>query len=98
MKPEELPPHLFAARPHLVRFIEIAESYGLSQLEASLLYVYSHAPDHIVFGANTTAQVKQIIGVLQREPAQASWIKEMEDAFRNVEEEIIDPRLWKKIQ
>lgn len=98
MKPDALPPHLSHARPYLERFVDIAQRHHLSQLEATLVFSLEHCrADKIVFGAETRMQLVQILDTANRaKTLSGKWISEMEEAFREIGNNIVDPSVWKK--
>ena len=96
MQPEALPTHLSAARPHLDRFIQLSRQYGLSQLEAALLFSCGSRAQHVIFGAESQTQVAQILSIVERKEIPVDLLKEIRKSFQNVERNIIDPRLWTK--
>lgn len=97
MSPDRLPAHLAQARPFLERFIAIADKYGLSPLEAALAFVLHSRTDHIVFGAERSEQLAEILEAAGRVSASyEACVEELEGVFKHVEKSIIDPTLWKK--
>ena len=96
MEPEALPPHLAVARPQLEQFIELSKQYGLSQLEAALLFAYSSRAQHVIFGAESQTQVAEILSIVERKEMPVDLEKEIRESFQNVERAILDPRLWTK--
>ena len=98
MDPKRLLAHLSHTRPYLERFIEIAKRRELSQLAAAFGFSYLHCrAEHIVFGVDSLAQLKEILDVAGRTPsAPAPWIDELAATFKDVDRSVVDPRLWKK--
>ena len=99
MDPEHLSPHLTHARLSLEQFTEIAKQHDLSQLEAAFGFAYRHCrADHIVFGVDTVAQLKEITSAPERLSAEhAPWIDEIVSAFQTMDRTITDPRSWKTV-
>ena len=97
MDPKKLPPHLSHARPYLETFAEIAQRHGLTRLSAAFGFAYLHCrADHIVFGVESLAQLKEILEVAGKMSAPAPWVDELAAAFKDVDRSVVDPRLWKK--
>ena len=99
MDPEHLPPHFAHARRSLEQFTEIAKRHDLSQLEAALGFAYLNCrADHIVFGVDTVAQLKEITSALERLSAEHTlWVDEIISAFQTMDRTITDPRSWKTV-
>ena len=96
MNPDAVPPHLSAARPHLERFIEISQRHNLSQLEAALLFAYSSRAQHVIFGAESHAQVEEALAIVKNKTMPVDLIEEIRESFQDVDRSIIEPRLWTK--
>ncbi len=62
MNPADVPPHLASARPYVEAFQKIARQFGLSPLQAALLFVlHAHPTNLVVFGVKTLQQLSEII-------------------------------------
>ena len=97
MQPENLPPHLSHARAYLERFIGISHAHGLSQLEAALIFTLHSRADHIVFGTEAKEQLTEILSIARYADTFASdLIEEMRESFRDVDEAVVNPSIWKK--
>ena len=96
MDMESVPPHLSAARPHLEKFIEMSRRHGLSPLEAALLFAYNSRAQHVIFGAESSAQVADILSIIEGKKMPVDLRREIRESFRDVETAILDPRLWTK--
>ncbi|MDE1919361.1 MAG: aldo/keto reductase [Patescibacteria group bacterium] len=97
MEPERIPPHLAHARPLVEEFRKIATRHGLSPIEAALLVVYQSSASFIVFGAETSAQVKEILAIGERLPSMATeCAEEIQKAFPAVDRSILNPSLWNR--
>jgi len=96
MAPDEIPTHLLPAKQYVEMFRVIATSHHVSVLQAALAYVDAHSGiDHIVFGAETSGQLNEILEEYSKK-APTGLIEELRDAFDNVDSTIIDPSQWKK--
>ena len=87
---------LKSARPHLERFIQLSHAYGLSQLEAALLFAYNSRAQHVIFGAESQMQVAQILSIVEHKEMPVDLLRDIRESFQDVERAIIDPRLWTK--
>ncbi|MEK7531878.1 MAG: aldo/keto reductase [Patescibacteria group bacterium] len=100
MQPDQLPAHLAHLRPHLERFIGIAKRYQMSPVEAALRFVDVKCPaDYIVFGVDTTAQLKEDVGIMAvpSSTIESIWIAEMREVFKDINHGAVNPSLWSKI-
>ncbi|MBI2610909.1 aldo/keto reductase [Candidatus Kaiserbacteria bacterium] len=95
MELTQLPPSLSSARPYLERFIAVASRHGLSRVEAALGFVLAEEQiPHIIVGAVSAAQVRELssAGVLSYDV-----VAEMRELFKDVPDEVRDPRLWTNV-
>lgn len=94
MEPEQLPAHLSSARPYLEKFIAVAVSHGLTKVETALGFVLAETRiAHIVVGAATVAQVRELSSVGVLSDRVVARIREM---FKDVPYDVRDPRVWSK--
>lgn len=94
MEPDQLPDALAAAEPYLKQFRAAASRHGASPLESALGFVLAeHRIPHIVVGAVSPAQVRELASVRAASP---ELVAEMHELFHDVPATIADPRLWKK--
>lgn len=97
MEPDQIPQHLAHARPLIELFTEIARRYDLSPLEASLLFAYRSQASYVVFGTETSAQLKEILAIRERLPFMATeCVAEIRKAFPEVDRAIVNPSLWNR--
>lgn len=97
MEPDQVPPHLARARALVETFTEIAKRHQLSPLEAALLFAYRSRASYMVFGAETSAQLKEILAVGERLPfMNADSVEEMRKAFSVADRAIVNPSLWNR--
>jgi aryl-alcohol dehydrogenase-like predicted oxidoreductase len=94
MEPSTIPEPLAAARPLVSRFREIAQAHGLSPAAAALFFSHEKSgAAYTVLGAETAAQLKENVSL--QAPADAErFLQEIEDAFPEVPESIVNPSLW----
>ncbi len=99
MTPESIPAHLEHAKGHVARFQAIAQRYGLSPYEASLIFVHQQPHiEHIVFGVETLPQLEDIFRVakMAEEGSPEDFLQEISQAFKNVDRAVVNPSLWNK--
>lgn len=98
MTPDKLPKHLSSLRPHLEQFITIATRYNLTQTQAALRFVrLACQAEHIVFGVETLAQLKEDIST-ETTPVDSGLVTEMREVFKDLNRGAINPSLWSKIK
>lgn len=99
MEPDQIPPNLAHARPLVEKFADIAKRYRFVPLEAALLFAYRSRASYVVFGAETNAQLKEILTIGERLPFMATeCVAEIRKAFSEVDRAIVNPSLWSKIK
>lgn len=97
MEPDRIPAHLAHARPLVEKFVEIAQRHRLSPLEAALVFAYCSRASYVVFGAETSAQLKEILAIGERLPAMnTNCVEEIREAFPTVDRAIVNPSLWNR--
>lgn len=97
MEPNRIPPHLAHARPLVEKFVEIAQRHRLSPLEATLVFAYRSRASYVVFGAETSTQLKEILAIGERLPSMnTNCIEEIREAFPTVDRAIVNPSLWNR--
>lgn len=98
MEPSEIPAHLSHARAYVEKFREIARQNSLSPSKAALLFSFVRSrAHHIVFGAETTAQITENITAVEG-AKEEPWMRDVEESFKNIERAVVNPSLWSKIQ
>ena len=91
-----MPEHLEKAKPILKKLDEISAETGYSRIELAIGYVKNQEGiDHLVFGIRDIEQLKQDIEAFQMNLS-ADVINALEDAFIDVDTDIVVPSLWKK--
>lgn len=98
MLPEQLPAALSALAPYLARLHQTSASYGSSSLQAVLGWMLLRHPEsHILFGAETAAQVRQNIDFAMQGATLASSLhKELDEIFPPQLPELLNPALWRR--
>jgi len=82
------------AKEGIDAFGDIAKKFGMTRPELALGYAkieFRHAK--ILFGAETSKQIAENLR-LWTSPLPPEIIKEIKEMFRNVEEKVINPKLW----
>ncbi len=94
MNPADVPPHLLHARPYVEAFQKIAQQFGLSPLQAALLFaLHAHPTNVVVFGVKTLPQLHEIIAA-----ARTLLPNGYLDAVRALPvppDTVVNPTLWK---
>lgn len=97
MEPDQIPPYLAHARPLVETFADIAKRYRLTPLEAAFLFAYRSRASYVVFGAETNAQLKEILAIGERLHAMtADCVAKIRKAFSAVDRAIVNPSLWNR--
>ncbi|MBI1984717.1 MAG: aldo/keto reductase [Candidatus Wildermuthbacteria bacterium] len=97
MDEAKIPGHLSGTKKYLKEFDDIIARYGLSRLEASLMFSASEPGiDHIVFGVDTKEQLDEDMNVIADLHYYPACIAELRDRFSRIKESVIFPSLWKK--
>jgi len=97
MKDEEIPWHLSEAKWYLHDFDIIINKYGLSRLQAALLFVYNHKYiDHAVVWVETVQQIAEDIEVINKQIDLDKCYQELKNKFSDVNKIIFFPSLWAK--
>lgn len=95
MDPEHLPQKVFFAKDYIKRFLDICREYHLDPLQAAIGYVGCKKEiDYVVFGVDNIDQLKEYLS-LKDVKFPSKMIVDMEQAFDNVEERLVNPALWK---
>lgn len=92
----ELPQDLRIAKKSLKKLIDITNNYQLDIAELAALFVRD-TPEisSMVIGAESIAQVKKNIEILNKNPLNKEIREVILEDFAEVPKKIIDPRLWK---
>ena len=89
-----VPAYLSVAKPYLDQFRAIARDADRSPLAAAFQYACVRSPaQHIVFGVDSIEQLREIVR-LANEAKDEPWMTTIEETFRDVPRELVDPRLW----
>ncbi|MBU4185652.1 MAG: aldo/keto reductase [Proteobacteria bacterium] len=96
MNPEEISDKMSFVRPIIKEIQTISNNIGLSQQEIALGYVKSEMPNaHVVFGAESSEQVKSNIACW-RKNIQQNLVDMIKRKFDDIDEVILNPNLWPK--
>lgn len=97
MNPEEIPLHLKSAGKYLEKINKIANAGDVSVLESSLLFPYSNPHvDYVLFGVDNLSQLKEDLEIILKSKNVRSITKSMKKEFKNINDPIVIPSLWKK--
>jgi aryl-alcohol dehydrogenase-like predicted oxidoreductase len=83
--------------PIVKQFQSIANEFGLSSLEACLVFVKACTSiDYLIFGVVNPEQLIEIVTVFEKiQAVDQSYLSKIRDTFQNVEARIINPGLWR---
>ncbi len=101
MKPDDLPTHLVYLKPYLEKFISISKKYNVTPLEAAFHFVnHECRADYIVFGVETSEQLRQNMEIMNRSMSEnhEELVKEIKENFKDLNRGAINPSLWSKIK
>ncbi|MDO8577339.1 MAG: aldo/keto reductase [Candidatus Wildermuthbacteria bacterium] len=97
MNEGEIPDDLSDAKQRLKEFDGIIAHYGLSRLEAVLMFSASNPGiDYIVFGVDTMEQLRKDIEIASHLRYYPECAAELRNRFSRLDKSIIFPSLWKE--
>jgi len=97
MEDDRIPDHLNLAREYLKIYDGIIAKYGMSRVQAALLFSYSNPDiDYVVFGVDNTEQLLEDIEIVYSKESFRLCRQELSRSFANIEKSIIFPSLWTK--
>jgi aryl-alcohol dehydrogenase-like predicted oxidoreductase len=95
MDADTLPAGLEAAKPILGRLEDLSRRHRVSRRTMALLYLRdAHPGARVIFGAEEERQVRENAHSWQEE-APAGFLQEAEEAFRGLDESVLNPSKWK---
>lgn len=95
MDKERIPKHLNHVIPYIEKFEKLLDKYSVNKVNALIQFVVQESKiDYLVFGVDTKEQLLQDIGVYQGKSISKELIKELKEAFEDIEKSIIFPSLW----
>ena len=98
MNPDNLPSRVSFAEDYLKKFLAICNDYGVPPLNAAVGYVGSKSDiDYVVFGVDNINQLNEYISIRDT-VLPASMLERIRETFRNVEEQLVNPALWKEVE
>lgn len=97
MAEEKIPDYLSGAKKYLKEFDTIINQYGISRLEAALMFSLSNPGiDDFVFGVDTIKQLNEIMSVAASLEYNSDCVATLLNKFLHIEKSVIFPSLWKK--
>lgn len=92
-----IPAQLEKAKIYLREFDNIIAKYGLSRLQAALLFCLKNENiNYVVFGVDNLSQLKENLAIAEKNLDCGQCLKELKEKFIGIEKNIIMPSLWKK--
>lgn len=97
MEIEQIKVKMPKAVAYVEKFGKICKSFGFTRKEAAFLFCYYHSSiDYVVFGVDTIKQLKENIVLLNKKAAFQDCYDSLYGAFKDLDEEIINPSRWVK--
>ncbi len=97
MADKKIPERLFEVKKHLRILDGIILRYGLSRLQAALLFPLSHPEiEYVVFGVDTLEQLNNDIDAVLALAPNPECVAELQKHFSRMEKSLVFPSLWKK--
>jgi len=95
LNPLELPSHLAEAKPYLTELLKICNEWRMPLHELAVKFINNIAGvDHILVGALSAEQLSSNIKAFEDEHLPHPLKERIIDIFKDVPEDIIDPRCW----
>ncbi len=97
MDPNKLPCRVSFAEKYLREFLAICNYYGIPPLNAAVGYVGSKSEiDYVVFGVDNISQLNEYISI-RNTVLPDGMVERIRNTFDNVEEKLVNPVLWRKV-
>lgn len=97
MPEDKIPSYLENAKGYLQDLDEIIGKYGLTRMQAALLFSLSNENiNHVVFGVDNINQLIEIMDFAENFSECSDCVRELKNKFIEIEKNIIFPDLWKK--
>ena len=96
MSPADAETKVAGSGVYVERFQSMAAEDGFLPREAAMLYALCHAGiSYVVFGVDTSAQLRANTSLLSRCCAFSATYKKLHGAFRDIDVNILEPQRWK---
>lgn len=97
MPEDKIPLHLEKVKEYFKELDDIINKHGLTRQQVALSFSYQNQNiDYVVFGVDNIDQLIEDIDIVEKNINCQECIKELEEKFINIENNIIFPSLWKK--
>lgn len=97
LDPNNLPSYLSSAKPYLQKLGEIATEYQMSINELAIRFLSSlNQISSIILGMENRTQIQENKAIFDKSSLPATLMEQLMNEFKEVQEEIINPTLWKK--
>ena len=97
MSPADAETKVAGSGVYVERFQSMAAEDGFLPREAAILYALCHAGiSYVVFGVDTSAQLRENTSLLPRCRAFLATYQKMYGAFRDLDVNILEPQRWRK--
>jgi len=85
------------AKPHLLRFHQLAEQSGRTAAELAFVYLRDKVGvDNLVVGMESENQLSENLGLMKAEALSSEQRCAVENAFAQVPEAVLNPSLWRR--
>lgn len=96
MSPADAETKVAGSGVYVERFQSMAAEDGFLPREAAMLYALCHAGiSYVVFGVDTSAQLRENTSLLSRCRTFLATYKKLHGAFRDIDVNILEPQRWK---
>ena len=96
MSPVDAEAKVAGSGVYVERFQSMAAEDGFLPREAAMLYALCHAGiSYVVFGVDTSAQLRENTSLLPRCRAFSATYEKLHGAFRDIDVNILEPQRWK---
>lgn len=97
MSPADAETKVAGSGVYVERFQSMAAEDGFLPREAAMLYALCHAGiSYVVFGVDTSAQLRENTSLASRCRAFSATYQKMYGAFRDIDVNILEPQWWRK--
>ena len=98
MSPADAETKVAGSGVYVERFQSMAAEDGFLPREAAMLYALCHAGiSYVVFGVDTSAQLRENTSLASRCRAFSATYQKMYGAFRDIDVNILEPQRWRKV-
>ena len=98
MEEKEVPEHLAAVRPVIVRLDNLCRDFGVARRDLAMAFVRSNRQiSHLVFGVHDMNQLEENIDSFSADVPEEA-IREAKRLFANIDSRLVMPNKWGKVK